>query len=80
VVDKKGLSEAAGEGIFPNQGVFKDPRYQELQKQGKLNGNQWVFSDQRDAELAFYKWASVNEEPGVKQFYIAVMFERLGLI
>lgn len=80
ITDKKGLAEATGEGIFPNTSVFKDPSYVELVKQNKLNGNHWAFIDTKDTTLNFFKWASTNEEPGVKQFYTAVMLERLGLI
>src|SRR4051812_19492140 len=45
ITDKKGLAAAAGEGIFPNSDVQRDPTYKELQKQGKLAGNQWKFVD-----------------------------------
>ncbi len=80
IVNRKGLAEAVGEGIFPNISVTKDPRYQELMRQKKLDGSHWNFTDTPDAEINFYKWASAAEEPGVKQFYTAIMFERMGLI
>ncbi len=80
ILDRKGLAEAAGEGIFPNIQAAKDPRYKELLKAGKLDGRHWSFTDTADAELNFYKWATAAEEPGVRQFYVAVMMERLGLI
>lgn len=80
VTDKEGLGEAVGEGIFPNFSASKDPRYKELLKEGKLAGKHWNFVDIRDPELAFYKWATAAEDQGVKQFYIAMMLERAGLI
>ncbi len=78
MTDRAGLSRAAGEGIYPNSDVFKDPEYQKLFKAGKLAGNQWHFVDTPTAALNFYKWATTAEDPGVKQFFTAVMLERLG--
>lgn len=80
IKDKKGLSAAAGEGIFPNTDVARDPRYLQLVKEGRLQGSHWTFVDGRDAELNFYKWASTAEAPGVKQFFTAIMLERAGLL
>jgi len=80
ITDKKGLSDAAGEGVFPNQDAAKSPAYRELQKAGKLTGNHWTFVDSNNAALNFYKWATTNEDPGVKQFYAALMLERAGYI
>jgi len=78
IVDRTGLAHATGEGIYPNSEVFKDPVYQKLLKEGKLAGNQWRFVDTPAATLNFYKWASCAEDPGVKQFYCALMLERAG--
>ncbi len=80
ITDKEGLGKAVGEGIFPNFQAAKDPRYKALLKEGKLQGKHWNFVDIRDVELAFYKWATAAEDQGVKQFYIAMMLERAGLI
>lgn len=80
ITDKQGLASAAGEGIFPNNEVNRDPRYQDLLRQGRLAGNHWKFVDGRNAEINFYKWASTSEDPGVKQFFTAVMLERAGHI
>jgi beta-glucuronidase len=80
IEDKTGLGTASGEGVFPNFQAAKDPRYKELLKAGKLQGKHWDFVDIRDAELAFYKWATAAEDQGVKQFYVAMMLERAGLI
>ncbi len=80
IKDRPGLVRAAGEGIYPNADVFKDPRYLALRKEGKLRGSQWMFTDTPGAALNFYRWATAAEDPGIKQFYSAVMFERLGMI
>jgi beta-glucuronidase len=80
IENKSGLGDAVGEGIFPNFQAAKDPRYKELLKAGKLQGKHWNFVDIRDAEVAYYKWATASEDQGVKQFYIAMMLERAGLI
>jgi len=78
VTDRAGLARAVGEGIYPNSDVFKDPAYRALLKEGKLAGNQWRYVDTPPAALNFYKWASCAEDPGVKQFYCALMLERAG--
>ncbi|NTV29711.1 MAG: hypothetical protein HGA80_06500, partial [Candidatus Omnitrophica bacterium] len=71
------LAEAVGEGIFPNTGdVLKNPRFKELYKEGRLNGNYWNFVNIKDLEAAYFKWATAPESPGVKLFYTALVFER----
>jgi len=80
IKDRKGLSCAAGEGIYPNNSIFKDPNFVEAQKSGKLIGNHWNFVDIDDQMLAFYKWATTNETPGVKQFYAAGALAKAGHI
>ena len=32
IKDKKGLAQAAGQGVFPNRDVYKDPAYRKLKK------------------------------------------------
>jgi len=76
ISDHVGLTHAVGEGIYPNSDVFKDPAYLALMKEGKLTGSQWHYVDTPTAALNFYKWASCSEDPGVKQFYCALMLER----
>lgn len=78
--NRKGLMASAGEGIYPNTDVFKDPAYQKLLQADELKGNHWFFVDSNYAAKNFYKWATTSEEPGVKQFYSAVMLERAGLV
>lgn len=78
--NKQGLGEAAGEGIFPYDGLIRDPAYRALVAEKKLVGSHWTFVDGNSAAKNFYKWASTNEDPGVKQFYTAMMLERAGLL
>lgn len=80
ITDRKGLITAAGEGIFPNTDVFKDPAYKTLMESHQLTGNHWQYVDGNSAAKNFYKWASTSEDPGVKQFYTAMMLERAGLL
>ena len=77
--DFKGLRSASGEGIYPNiADVFKSPRYKELLKEKKLEGDKWDFVNSINFELNYYKWATAQEEPGVKQYYIALALENAG--
>ena len=79
--DSIGLSRAAGEGIYPNeQSVLNSPDYQQLFSLGKLKGNHWDFANSYDLQSVFYKWATCQEEPGVKQFTIAQILEKAGHI
>lgn len=71
------LADAAGEGIFPNTAdVLKNPRLKELYKEGRLNGSHWDFVNTKDLEAAYFKWVTAAENPGVKLFYTAMVFER----
>src|SRR4029077_1766793 len=79
--DREGLSRAVGEGIYPNvTGLLKDPAFQKAQYAGRLEGSLWDFVNTDDVQANFYKWASSQEQPGVKQFYTADMLERAGLL
>jgi beta-glucuronidase len=78
ITDRTGLARAVGEGIFPNTDVMKDPAYWQFSKAGKLSGNQWNFVDTPTPALNFYKWQTAPEDPGVKQYYSALMLERAG--
>ncbi len=78
--DPEGLALAAGEGIYPNtSGVVWDPRYRELSKEGRLEGNHWDFVNTDDLESNFYKWTQAAEPMGVRLFYAAMALERSGL-
>ncbi|MCX7940889.1 MAG: hypothetical protein N2555_03865 [Endomicrobia bacterium] len=84
ITDKKGLAQAVGVGIFPNETIYESERYLELKKSGKLDGSHWNFVSQivdtlEKHELNFYKWTTVQEDPGVKLFYTAIALERAAL-
>ncbi|MFA5088060.1 MAG: glycoside hydrolase family 2 TIM barrel-domain containing protein [Candidatus Omnitrophota bacterium] len=77
VNDPQGLAEAVGEGLYPNgEAFFKDPRYRELRKEGRLKGNHWDFVNTDDLEAAFYKWLSAPEPWGTKLFYLGIIYEK----
>ncbi|MFP4473680.1 MAG: glycoside hydrolase family 2 TIM barrel-domain containing protein [Candidatus Omnitrophota bacterium] len=76
--DPEALSNAVGQGIYPNtSAVYRDPRYQELKESGRFDGlSHWDYVHSNDLETAFYLWATAREPWGVKQFYIAQIFEK----
>ncbi len=81
VKDQAGLSEAVGEGIYPNTtSVRWDPMFQEVKKQKRLGGSHWDFVSSPDLQAAFLKWALAPEPPGVRLFYTALILEKSGLI
>ncbi len=81
IKDQEGLAKAVGEGIYPNTTSFRwDPKYQQYRKQGLLRGNHWDFLYGPDALANFFKWCTAPEPAGVRQFYIAQILERAGLI
>lgn len=77
ITDLPGLSAAAGEGIYPNlSDIFKNPNYKKALKEGRLTGSHWDYVNTIDLEAAYFKWATAEESPGVKLFYIANIFEK----
>ena len=77
--DFKALKEASGEGIYPNVAdVYKNPEYKQFKKEGKLDGNQWDFVNTTNFNLNYYKWATTQEDPGVKLYYTALALENAG--
>jgi len=80
VKDQTGLSEAAGEGIYPNTSSIKfDPEF--IKIRDKLAGlNHWQALNSRDLKTAFYKWNITSEPREIRQFHIAEILERSGLI
>lgn len=79
IMDQPGLAAAIGEGIFPDTtSVFKDPEYLKALRTRKLEGNQWDFINTDDHMTNFYKWATINEDPGVKLYYTALALEKAG--
>jgi beta-glucuronidase len=81
VKDQEGLSQAVGEGIYPNTtSVRWDPEFKKAQKEKRLECPHWDFVHSPDLEAAFLKWALAPEPQGVKLFYTGLILERSGLI
>ncbi|MEI6438357.1 MAG: glycoside hydrolase family 2 TIM barrel-domain containing protein [Candidatus Omnitrophota bacterium] len=75
------LAAAVGEGIYPNTAdVLKNPLYKEAFQQGRLSGTYWDFVNTKDLEAALFKWATAPEDPGIKLFYTALIFEKAGML
>ncbi len=80
VNDQAGLARACGEGVYPDTTSLRyDPKFIEVKKK-LYKINQWNALNSRDLSLAFYKWNVAGEPQGIKQFYIASLLERSGLI
>ena len=70
IKDQEGLSQAVGEGIYPNTtSVRWDPNYQKLKKEKRLEGSHWDFVHTPDLQAAFLKWATASEPEGVRLYY-----------
>ncbi|MBN2143067.1 MAG: hypothetical protein JW774_00440 [Candidatus Aureabacteria bacterium] len=82
VKDDMLLAKATGDGIFPNNfTIYYDPAYKQLTAERRLQGSIWDLVNTADVQACYIKWAiEENEEPGVKQFYIAHNLERAGLL
>jgi beta-glucuronidase len=81
VKDQEGLSQAAGEGIYPNtSGVNWDPNYKKVKSEGRLEGSHWDFINSDDLEANFYKWSNAPEPQGVRMFYAGLSLEKSGLL
>ncbi len=85
VRDQPGLSQAVGEGIYPNTSSLKnDPAYKKALKEKRFGFNQpdeeWSFVHSPDLEAAFFKWATAPQPQGVKLFYEGLLLEKSGLI
>jgi len=77
--DFKGLKKASGEGIYPNiADVYKNQEYKEFKREGKLEGDKWDFVNTVNSNLNYYKWATAQEDPGVRQYYVALALENAG--
>lgn len=76
-----GLSEATGEGIYPNTtSVRWDPEFLAVKKEKRLEGSHWDFVHSPDLQASFFKWALSPEPPGIRLFYTALILEKAGLI
>lgn len=81
ISDREGLSNATGEGIYPNTNSVRfNPRFDAVKKEKRLNGSHWDFVSSPDLEAAFFKWAMTPEPPGVKLYYTALILEKAGYI
>ncbi|NQT07260.1 MAG: hypothetical protein HQ575_06950, partial [Candidatus Omnitrophica bacterium] len=76
IIDKKGLSKAVGEGIYPNSSAYRDPLYKSYVEKGLLDGSHWDYVNSDNLQANFYKWATAGEDPGVKLYYTAHALER----
>ena len=81
VKDQEGLSQAVGEGIYPNTTSIRwDPEFKIVQKEKRSEGSHWDFVNSADLEAAFLKWALAPEPQGVKLYYTGLLLEKSGLI
>ena len=81
MTDQAGLARATGAGVYPNtSSVRKDPGYLALRGSDRLKGSHWDFLYTDDIQANFFKWNMAPEPQGVKQFYIAFILERAGLL
>ncbi|MBF0532029.1 MAG: hypothetical protein HQL23_02910 [Candidatus Omnitrophica bacterium] len=77
IADLVGLANAAGEGIYPNEnGIYKNPRYRQYLREGKLKGRHWDYVNTDDLEAAYFKWVTAPEPWGVRLFYLGMIFEK----
>lgn len=75
--DPAGLSEAVGEGIYPNTGtIYDNPRYKIVKDEGRLDGGHWDYVRTSDLEAAYFKWVTAPEPWGVRLFYLGMVFEK----
>ncbi|MFH1505023.1 MAG: glycoside hydrolase family 2 TIM barrel-domain containing protein [Candidatus Omnitrophota bacterium] len=75
-----GLAKATGEGIYPNTNSVKfDPEYVKIRKK-LFKIDHWQVLNSRDLSTAFYKWSTAPESDAVRQFYVAELLEKSGLI
>ncbi len=81
VRDPEGLARASGEGVYPNTTSLRyDPKFVQMKNKGYLKVNHWKVLQSRDLEKAFYVWNICPEPAGIRQFYIAEILEKSGLI
>ncbi len=81
IADRKGLSRAAGEGVYPNASYFYDPEYLKFKivHPGRLNA--WDYIDSGSNKNDFFAWAqSMDIGEGAKLFYSGEALRKAGLI
>lgn len=80
IKDPISLAKAVGEGIYPNSHSVKfDPEFIKIKKR-LASLDHWKILNSRDLSMAFYKWNRAAEPQGVRQFYLAEILERSGLL
>jgi len=79
IINPDKLSNASGEGIYPNKTVLNDPDYKRLTKDKKLEGSPWDYVAGPDYKVNFYKWASIPVDDGTKLFFTALALKEAGL-
>jgi len=81
IKDQEDLSQAVGEGIYPNtSSIRQDPEYKKAVQEKRLEGALWDFVHSPDLEAAFLKWATSPEPQGVRLFYTGQILEKSGLL
>lgn len=79
VKDMPGLRKASGAGIYPNQrSVYGESGYKHYVDKKKLEGDKWAFVNTNDFQGNFYKWATAQENPGIKLYYTAFALDKAG--
>ncbi|MDD2523722.1 MAG: glycoside hydrolase family 2 TIM barrel-domain containing protein, partial [Endomicrobiaceae bacterium] len=77
--DFSALKIVSGEGIYPNvTDIYKNPNYKKMKAEKKLEGDKWNFVNSTDFQANYFKWATAQEDPGVRQYYIALALEQAG--
>lgn len=78
--DPEGLMLAVGEGIYPaNAFVKRTVAYRTYDKNGELAGSHWEFLTDSDYRKAFYKWATANDDDGIKMLFAGNILNNAGL-
>lgn len=81
ISDRRGLAQAVGGGIFPNEtGILRDPGYRKALRQKKLENRAEEYQPHVDPQLTFYKWASLTSSPykGLRLYMIGRSLEEAG--
>ena len=80
IKNQEGLSEAAGEGVYPNTtSVRWNPNFVKAKSEGRFKGSHWDLVHSKDLEAAFFRWALFPEPKGVSLFYLGLILEKAGL-
>lgn len=73
------LKADIGQGIYPNNNaVRKDENFKAMQQQGLFKDSHWAILKSNNKQQAFYKWATVGDDQGVKQYFIGTILEQAG--